>query len=42
MLHFNGRRSEILSHLRSAIAPIIDRRRPLDRIRDGLEIRAGL
>jgi Hint domain len=42
VLNFNGRRSEILSHLRSAIAPIIDRRRPLDRIRDGLEIRAGL
>ena len=42
LLNFNGRRSEVLSHLRSALAPIIDRRRPLDRIRDGLEIRAGL
>ena len=42
MLNFNGRRSEVLSHLRSAIAPIIDRRRPLDRIRDRLENRAGL
>jgi hypothetical protein len=42
MVNFNGRRSEILSHLRSGIAPVIDRRRPLDRIRDRLEIRAGL
>jgi hypothetical protein len=42
VLNFNGRRSEVLSHLRSAIAPIIDRRRPLDLIRDRLEIRAGL
>ena len=42
VLNFNGRRSEVLSHLRSALAPIIDRRRPLDRIRDDLEIRAGL
>jgi len=42
LLNFNGRRSEVLSHLRSALAPIVDRRRPLDRIRDNLEIRAGL
>jgi hypothetical protein len=39
---FNGGRSQLSSHLRSAIAPLIDRRRPLDRIRDGLEARAGL
>ena len=41
-LAFNGGRSQLSSHLRSAIAPLIDRRRPLDRIRDGLEARAGL
>ena len=41
-LAFNGGRSRLSSHLRSAIAPLIDRRRPLDRIRDGLEARAGL
>jgi hypothetical protein len=39
---FHGGRSQFASHLRSAIAPLIDRRRPLDRIRDGLEARAGL
>jgi hypothetical protein len=42
LLEFKGRQSEILSRLRSALAPMIDRRTPLDRIRDGLEIRAGL
>lgn len=42
VMNFNGRRSEVLSHLRSAIAPVIDRRSPLDRIRDRLETRAGL
>jgi hypothetical protein len=42
VLAFNGGRSEFASHLRSAVAPLIDRRRPLDRIRDGLEARAGL
>jgi hypothetical protein len=41
-LAFTGGRSQFSSHLRSAIAPLIDRRRPLDRIRDGLEARAGL
>jgi hypothetical protein len=41
-LAFTGGRSQLSSHLRSAIAPLIDRRRPLDRIRDGLEARAGL
>ena len=39
---FHGGRSQFSSHLRSAIAPLIDRRRPLDRIRDSLEARAGL
>jgi len=39
---FHGGRSQLASHLRSAIAPLIDRRQPLDRIRDGLEARAGL
>jgi hypothetical protein len=34
---FNGRRSEIKSRLRSALAPWFDRRRPLDLIRDRLE-----
>jgi hypothetical protein len=41
-LAFHGGRSQLSSHLRSAIAPLIDRRRPLDRIRDSLEARAGL
>ncbi len=41
-LALNGPRSQLLSHLRSAIAPVVDRRLPLDRIRDGLDIRAGL
>lgn len=39
---FHGERSKFASHLRSAIAPLIDRRRPLDRIRDSLDARAGL
>jgi hypothetical protein len=39
---FHGGRSQFTSHLRSAFAPLIDRRRPLDRIRDNLEARAGL
>jgi hypothetical protein len=41
-LAFHGGRSQFSSHLRSAIAPLIDRRQPLDRIRDSLEARAGL
>jgi hypothetical protein len=41
-LAFNGGRSQLSSRLRSAIVPLIDRRRPLDRIRDRLEARAGL
>ena len=40
-LALNGGRSRICSHLRSAMAPFLDRRQPLDRIRDGLETRAG-
>lgn len=39
-LSFAGGRSQFYSHLRSAFAPITDRRLPLDRIRDGLELRA--
>jgi hypothetical protein len=42
LLEFQGRRSEIFSRLRSAIAPVADWRQPLDLIRDGLEIRAGI
>jgi hypothetical protein len=41
-LVLNGGRSQLWSHLRSAIAPVMDRRLPLDLIRDGLDIRAGL
>jgi len=36
-LGFHGRRREVASRLRSAVAPWIDRRRPLDVIRDRLE-----
>ncbi len=39
LLSFNGGRSEIKSRLRSAISPWIDRRQPLDVIRDRLEDR---
>lgn len=42
ILSFSGGRGRLTSHLRSAIAPLVDRRLPLDRIRDGLEARAGL
>jgi Hint domain len=42
IVSFSGGRSELTSHLRSAAAPFVDRRRPLDRIRDRLENRAGL
>jgi hypothetical protein len=38
-LSFNGGRSEIRSRFRSAISPWIDRRQPLDIIRDKLEER---
>jgi Hint domain len=41
-LALNGGRSRLWSHLRSAMAPVMDRRLPFDRIRDGLDIRAGL
>jgi len=36
MLTFGGGRGQLGSHLRSAIAPILDRRRPLDIMRDRL------
>lgn len=39
---FNGRRSELKSRLRSAIAPVIDVRHPLDVVRDDMEARALL
>lgn len=42
ILEFHGGRSELGSRLRSAAAPLIDRRRPLDRIRDEIESRASL
>jgi hypothetical protein len=38
-LSFNGGRSEIRSRFRSAISPWVDRRQPLDIIRDRLEER---
>jgi hypothetical protein len=41
-LALNGGRSQLWSHLRSAMAPVMDRRLPLDMIRDGLDSRAGL
>lgn len=37
---FNGGRSELKSRLRSAIAPVIDIRRPMDIVRDDIEARA--
>ena len=36
---FNGGRDELRSRLRSAVSPIVDRRRPIDVIRDELEER---
>lgn len=40
--HFNGGRSELRSRLRSALAPVIDIRQPMDVVRDHLEARALL
>jgi len=37
---FNGGRSEAASRLRSALSPLLDRRRPVDVVRDRLEERA--
>ncbi len=39
---FNGGRSEFKSRLRSALAPVIDIRQPLDIVRDNLEARSLL
>jgi hypothetical protein len=39
LLGFNGGRSELRSRVRSALSPIINRREPLDVIRDRLEER---
>lgn len=41
-LVLNGGRSLLWSHLRSAMAPLMDRRLPFDRVRDHVDIRAGL
>ncbi len=38
---FKGGRSQLTSRMRSAIAPIVDIRRPLDVVRDDLEARAS-
>jgi hypothetical protein len=40
MVTFNGGRGELKSRLRSAASFVIDRRQPLDVIRDNLEERA--
>lgn len=42
LIAFDGGRSQFYSRLRSAIAPLLDRRQPHDLIRDNLEARAGL
>jgi hypothetical protein len=39
MLSFGGGRGELRSRLRSALSPVLDRRQPIDLIRDGLEER---
>jgi hypothetical protein len=38
----NGGHSLLWSHLRSAIAPVMDRRLPFDLARDHVDARAGL
>ncbi|MCW5733190.1 MAG: Hint domain-containing protein [Enhydrobacter sp.] len=40
LLGFNGGRSELRSRLRSALSLVVDRRQPIDLIRDELEDRA--
>jgi len=42
IVSFNGGRSELKSRLRSALAPVVDIRRPMDVVRDNLEARALL
>jgi len=42
IMSFNGGRGELKSRLRSALAPVIDIRRPLDIVRDNTEARALL
>ncbi len=42
IMSFNGGRGELKSRLRSALAPVIDIRRPLDVVRDEIEARALL
>jgi len=42
LLGFHGRRSELNSRLRSAAALLVDRRQPIDLIRDALETRGEL
>jgi hypothetical protein len=41
LLAYGWRRGLIASHLRSAVAPWIDRRQPIDVIRDGLDARGA-
>jgi hypothetical protein len=42
MLSFGGGRGELRSRLRSAVAAVIDRRQPIDLIRDRLEERGQI
>ncbi len=42
IVSFNGGRSELKSRLRSALAPVVDIRRPIDVVRDNVEARALL
>ena len=42
MLSFGGGRGELRSRLRSAVALMVDRRQPIDLVRDGLEDRGLL
>jgi hypothetical protein len=41
MLAYSGGRQQLASHIRSAVAPICDFRRPIDTVRDRLAVRAG-
>lgn len=40
LLGFNGGRSKLRSRVRSALSPVVDRRQPIDMVRDRLEERA--
>lgn len=41
LVGYNGRRALLKSRLRSALSPIVDRRTPLDKLRDRIEERAA-